>query len=385
MENVGTAFRNLRNDQRKAEKRLNNYENESARRLQQPGLTADSLVSELKGLVGRRTQLETVLQRTRTETGRFGFLPFFGPPKKKKIDALRDNIENFSTRLHAISTTLNLDIPNAVIRANIEAPFQSRYLDLLNQHTDAEAHHQGFGWTQQSLNGEIREIADRRWELERLRQEIGSSAANGFELFRRPNEQRLATFEQGLTEFEGTVRQAAERNQLNLNAAREIAESDHLLRQTESALNEGLRTWQSEPGAPEIQWIRDQQERARQLLADVQGIRDEGGDLLEGTERRVNNLMQELRGHEETLQGFVGSDVAGRNRLDIRRMEHEEINGQTLPPYTRGALLPEYRTVGPRNQPPLSTSADAESPAGVVAAEARRSATPEPTRSSISL
>src|SRR5260221_1523206 len=116
MENVSTTFRKVRSEQRKAEKRLENYDN--GRRPQQPGPTDDFLPSELQGLAGRRTQLETILQGTRTETGRFGFLRrFFGPPKKQKIDALRDNIENFSTRLHAISSTLKLDISNAVINA----------------------------------------------------------------------------------------------------------------------------------------------------------------------------------------------------------------------------------------------------------------------------
>src|SRR6266446_1806152 len=203
MEDVRITFRKLRREQRKAKRRLEDYDKGLAKRLQQPGLTNDSLVSELQGLDRRRTQLETVRQRTEPETGRFRlFRRLFGPPQKEQIDAWKEKIENFSKHLHTISMTLKLDIPNAVIKANIEAPFQSRYLDLLNQQSEAEERHQGSDWTQHSLNREIREIADRRWEVERLREEIGRSAANGFDLFLQPNRQDLTNLDQRLTQID---------------------------------------------------------------------------------------------------------------------------------------------------------------------------------------
>jgi hypothetical protein len=389
MENVRTTFRKLRSEQRKAEKLLKNYENRLAKSVEQPGLTDDSLVSELRGLVRRRTQLDTVLQRTGTETVRSGFFRrFFGPPQKEEIDALKQKIENFSTRLHEISTTLKLNIPNAVIKANIEAPLQSRYLDLLNQQTEAEEPHQGSGWTQQALNGEIREIADRRWQVERLSEEIRSSAANRFELFLQPNQQDLTNLEQRLTGFDRTVSEAAERNRLDLNAAWAIARGDDLLRQQERTLTEEVRAGQSRREEPvaamdvtgEIQEIRRLLQQARQISETLRNGRGDEGAHPQAMQTRVECLIQEINRHRISIEGL--NRGAARINRQAGGVVERWSNEATLPAYT---LPPGYQTVevGQSNQPASPIPAGAEKPAAVVFAQARRSASPESTHLSI--
>jgi hypothetical protein len=58
MEKVRTAFQQLLQEQHRAEKRLGKYEKPLAKGVKQPGLTDDSLLSELQGLVGRRARLK---------------------------------------------------------------------------------------------------------------------------------------------------------------------------------------------------------------------------------------------------------------------------------------------------------------------------------------
>jgi hypothetical protein len=294
---------------------------------------------------------------------------FFGPPEKGKIDALGDNIENFSTRLHAISTTLKLDISNAVINAKIEAPFQQRYFDLVKQQTEAETRYQGSGWNQESLNREIREIADRRWEVERLREEIGSSAAKGFELFQQPKKQDLGEFEQRLTKFETNVHQAAERNQLLMRAAQSLVEGDNLLRGAASALDAQFREGQSRREGlgidenRESQEIRNQRDRANNLLSAVQNrIRSEGAHLV-ALETSLADLIRKL-GQAAT--------IAEGNREGIRRPGGSRPNAPDIFSGMVGELserpLPAYEPERP------------QTPAGAVVAQAKsRSATPEST------